>query len=239
MKRMIEDSILTDIANAIREKNSSTETYQDIEMAQAVRDIQSGEEVFFNANGVVYTRELQFSNTVTKIGKGYANCTELVKVVLNEGITEICTEAFTNCKKLKEINIPLTVKSIGNSAFVNCVSLKELYIPDGVTLLASAVINGSGIKTLYIPSSINSIGWGALGNCGNLEFVTLGQGFNCHGLNLSSSSLYSRETIVSWFEALADRTGLETYTLTIGGTNLAKLTEEDIAIATNKNWTVA
>jgi hypothetical protein len=239
MKRMIEDSILTDIANAIREKNNSTETYQDIEMAQAVRDIQGGEEVFFNANGVAYTRELHFPNTVTKIGKGYAGCTELVKVVLNERITEICTGAFTNCQKLKEINIPLTVKTIGNTAFMDCTSLRELYIPEGVTLLASNVINGSGIKTLYIPSSINSIGWGALGNCWELEFVTLGQGFNCNGLDLSSSKKYSRETIVSWFEALADRTGLETYALIIGPVNILELIEADVAIATNKNWTVA
>ena len=63
--------------------------------------------------------------------------------------------------------------------------------------------------------------------------------FNCKNVNLSMSSKYTRETILQWLNALADRTGQTAYKLTIGATNLAKLTEEDILIATNKNWTLA
>jgi hypothetical protein len=40
-------------------------------------------------------------------------------------------------------------------------------------------------------------------------------------------------------EALADRTGQTAKTLTMGATNLAKLTDGQKAIATNKNWTLA
>ena len=69
--------------------------------------------------------------------------------------------------------------------------------------------------------------------------MELEQGFNANDLDLSVSTLYTAETIVSWLEALADRTGQSTYTLTIGSTNIAKLTEAEIAIATNKNWTLA
>ena len=69
--------------------------------------------------------------------------------------------------------------------------------------------------------------------------MELEQGFNAKNLALSASTLYTAETIVSWLEALADRTGQSTYTLTIGSTNIAKLTETEIAIATNKNWTLA
>lgn len=46
MKRMIEDSILKDMANAIREKNGTEDTYQDIEMPQAIRDIQAGDNYY-------------------------------------------------------------------------------------------------------------------------------------------------------------------------------------------------
>lgn len=38
---------------------------------------------------------------------------------------------------------------------------------------------------------------------------------------------------------LGDNTGYPTLALTLGATNLAKLTDEDIAIATTKNYTVA
>jgi hypothetical protein len=40
-------------------------------------------------------------------------------------------------------------------------------------------------------------------------------------------------------EALADRTGETAYTLTIGATNLNKLTAEQKAIAIGKNWNLA
>lgn len=41
MNRMIDDSVLTDIADAIREKNGTDNKYKDIEMAQAIVDIPS------------------------------------------------------------------------------------------------------------------------------------------------------------------------------------------------------
>lgn len=75
--------------------------------------------------------------------------------------------------------------------------------------------------------------------CTKLKNVTLENGFNANGLNLSVSAQYTAATIVSWINALYDRTGLTTYTLIIGSTNLAKLTTAQKAIATNKNWTLA
>ena len=76
-------------------------------------------------------------------------------------------------------------------------------------------------------------------NCPSLINVTIESGFNCNNLVLSASTRYTAETIVSWLEALADRTGQTTFKLTIGATNLNKLTAEQKAIATNKNWTLA
>lgn len=76
-------------------------------------------------------------------------------------------------------------------------------------------------------------------NCTSLTDVTIESGFNCNGLVLSASTQYTAETIVSWFEALENRTGQVSFRLTIGNTNLNKLTAEQKAIATNKNWTLA
>lgn len=72
-----------------------------------------------------------------------------------------------------------------------------------------------------------------------LTNVTLGDGFNCNGLDLSPSTKYSVDTIVSMLIALADRTGQTAYTLKLGAKNLAKLSDEQKAIATDKNWTLA
>lgn len=46
------------------------------------------------------------------------------------------------------------------------------------------------------------------------------------------------ESLMSVINALADRTGMDSDTLTLGSEHLAKLTPEQIKIATDKNWTV-
>ena len=56
-------------------------------------------------------------------------------------------------------------------------------------------------------------------------------------INLSSCNKMSREALVEVLNNLATVTS--TKTCTLGATNLAKLTDEDKAIATNKGWTLA
>lgn len=53
------------------------------------------------------------------------------------------------------------------------------------------------------------------------------------------SNRYDRATLRALINGLADLTDGTAQTLTMGATNLAKLTAEDIAIATAKNWTIA
>lgn len=57
-------------------------------------------------------------------------------------------------------------------------------------------------------------------------------------LNISSSTKFTREALLEIIGNLKAQTS-GTKTLTMGSTNLAKLTEEDKAIATNKGWTLA
>lgn len=54
--------------------------------------------------------------------------------------------------------------------------------------------------------------------------------------DLSASTKFTREALVVVLNNLGTPTS--TQTLTLGSTNLSKLTEEDIAIATEKNWTL-
>ena len=56
--------------------------------------------------------------------------------------------------------------------------------------------------------------------------------------NLQQYSHLTVESLMSIINALMDRTGMDSSTLTIGSTNLAKLTPEQIKVATDKNWTV-
>jgi hypothetical protein len=57
-------------------------------------------------------------------------------------------------------------------------------------------------------------------------------------LSLDTTRL-ERASLRAVINGLADLTGQTAQTLILGATLIAKLTEEDIAIATNKNWTIA
>ena len=48
----------------------------------------------------------------------------------------------------------------------------------------------------------------------------------------------NKQSLIALFNGVADLSGKETKTLKLGSANFAKLTDEDIKIATNKGWTV-
>jgi hypothetical protein len=57
---------------------------------------------------------------------------------------------------------------------------------------------------------------------------------------INTSIILSKESLLYIINNLYDLTanGLSGQTLNIGSTNIAKLTEDEIAIATNKGWTI-
>lgn len=60
-----------------------------------------------------------------------------------------------------------------------------------------------------------------------------------YNFRINVSTQFTREALIEIIGNLVDRTGTTAKTLTMGATNLAKLTAEDIAVATDKNWTIA
>ena len=122
---------------------------------------------------------------------------------------------FWYCKKLtkiQDLGNP-TIDSAGNM-FGNCTSLEEIPPMDvsKVTYFGDAFVNCSSLKAIHMRGMKASF-------------------------NISASTLLTREALLEILNNLG--TIESTETLTIGETNLAKLTDEDKAIATNKGWTLA
>ena len=184
---------------------------------------------------------ISLPDSLTSIGSSaFQNCASLTSISLPDSLTSIGGWAFQYCTSLTTIKLPNSLTSIGSAAFGYCTSLTTIKLPNSLTSIGSAAFGGcTSLTTIKLPNSLTSIGSAAFGGCSSLENVTIENGFNCNNLNISPSTRYSVETMVSWFEALADRTGQAPFTLTIGSTNLNKLTAEQKAIATNKNWTLA
>lgn len=158
------------------------------------------------------------------------------------------TNMFSNCSNLKTAKSTGTASSTGDSVFQNDTSLETVILSNGTTTIGTKVFYGcTSLKTVYLPSSIttatnNSLtttnSYYAFYNCTALEDVQLGQDWNM-SLRLNVSNNLTVDSMVAMFNSLKDLTGDTAKTLTLGSTNLAKLTDEQKEIATNKNWTLA
>lgn len=142
-------------------------------------------------------------------------------------------------RSIQTITIP-QMSRIGAYTFRSCTRLTSVVLPNNITAINSYAFAGcTALVTINFPASLSEITDNAFSNCSLLENVTLENGFACNGLNLSASTKFSVDTMVAMLNALADKTGEQACTLKLGSTNLAKLSNEQIAIATQKNWTLA
>ena len=175
-------------------------------------------------------------------------CTNGEHLVIPEGVTEIKGGIFYRdvspyySNNLKSITFPSTLRSIGYQSFRGQSYITELVIPHGVTTISSSAFAGcSGVQRLYLPNTLTICSSNAFTPTSNMTSFEVEQDFNC-GLSSNvvfSNANFSADVMVNVFNNLKDRTGETAYTLTFGSNNIAKLTAEQIAIATNKNWNLA
>ena len=105
-----------------------------------------------------------------QIGKGaFHKCTNISKIVLNDGITSIGDYAFYNCA-IKDFSIPNTVETIGKYAFYGCSSLQDMFIPNSVKSIEPYTFyNCNGINKLAISENVTSIGDHAFYGCSSID----------------------------------------------------------------------
>ena len=184
----------------------------------------------------------------TSIGDNlFQNCLSLVNVE----VSVFANYMFYQCTNLITAKSTQATIATGNSVFYGCTSLASVIFADGITTIGNQVFYGcTSLKTVYLPSSINatvsstnsltstSSSYYIFYNCTVLEDVQLGKDWNM-SLRLNVSNNLTVQSMVAMFNSLKDLTGNTAKTLTLGSTNLAKLTDEQKEIATNKNWTLA
>ena len=83
---------------------------------------------------------------------------EILKIVIEPGITDIGEELFYGCQDAVSVSIPSTVTKIGANAFYNCNSLTSVTIASGVkTIDKQAFYRCSSLTSVTLPSSVTTI----------------------------------------------------------------------------------
>lgn len=191
----------------------------------------------FNSTNVIYLtysfaycqnlEELDLSNcntaNVVRMQNMCTASTNLKKIIMQNLDLSNCDNigsAFSNLKKLEEIDFSGTDTSNITSFLNMCLSCSALVRFKGVL---DVINNTANIANIF-------------GACSNLEEVYI-KNLNSSGLSLSGSPKMKKECLVYLLENAIGTT--ETRTLILGSTNLAKLTAEEIAVGTNKGYTIS
>ena len=198
----------------------------------------------WTTDGRLYYKNMIFPEGTEIIGGDnvnsmYRNVNEIESVVMPDSVTSIVNAVFYGCKGLKNVTFGKSLTSVGQIAFRDCTAIEtvDLINTSLTTLNTWAFKDCKALTTVTLPNTITYVN-DPFDDCKNLENVTLQNGFLCT-INFSASTKYSVDTIVNMFNALAVVPDGETRTLTLGATNLAKLTDKQKQIATDKGWTLA
>lgn len=178
------DSTLTDIADAIRGKNGSSDTYKPSEMPAAITAVPSGGGGDNNWADVMRGDSTSlYDNSVTELPDyrlgGYSSGTWIEEVSFPE-ITKIGSYAFTSQTKLEHISIPKLTHLGSFNVFYGCSALTELTLPNLVDGVGGNPAHVLG-KTFMGATAIKKIDLGKYSNTTSIGFST---DFcrNCSGL---------------------------------------------------------
>lgn len=194
----------------------------------------------------------------------FQKCTALTSVRLPSDLIKIPYGLFMNSSKLSSLTIPSGVTEIGGQAFYNCSALTSITLPEGLTTFSDTQhFYGTGITSITVPSGVSVLKStfqyatklvtvtikgditetnNAFIQCSALTNVTFEKTVKVTNNNFkfNNSSKLTVASMVNILNAIVDNSGEETqYTVYFGSTNLAKLTDEQKAIATAKNIILA
>lgn len=249
---------LTDIANAIRTKTGTTQPINAQNFSTEILNIQTGgggntlknlldatksaSRLFSNYQGTSVDNLIQYGDTenVNNMSSMFAECINLASIPqLNTANVTTMFAAFQNCKTITTIPVLDTGKvNKMTSMFEYCNNITTIPLLNTSNVINMNYMFSGCNQLISVPaldvSKVTSF-YQCFAACINLKSILMTNiGDN---LDISASIKFEREDLLTILNNL--KTVTETKTLTMGSRNLAKLTDEDKAIATNKGWTLA
>lgn len=120
--------------------------------------------------------------------------------------------------------------------------LKNIIIGEGCSYNANYLFcNNLDIKEYtFNPTHVLTGVIYMFGYCHSLNKINFYDNFKVNDLDFTQCRILTHDSLIDMLNKLADVTGeATTYTLKLGDFNLGKLTAEEVAIGTNKGWTIS
>ena len=178
----------------------------------------------------------------------YGN-TNITSVLIPFDTMTIGEHAFENCTAMTSfkgdapagaITDAVGYDTIGAYAFGGCTALTEIILDGGLYgAIADYAFSGcTGLTSItfatgYVGTKL------AFDGCTNVTTIVLNGGVAWFAdIDVSFTDVLTAECLSDMIAALNDYSGGEAHTLTVGATNRARISAEDIAAAEAKNWAV-
>jgi len=151
----------------------------------------------------------------------------VTKVVVQSGITTICSYAFDECINLTSVTIPVGVTKIGNWAFWGCTGLTSLTLPYTLTSTGQGAFGEcSSLTSITIPSNVTTMGGDDFMDCTSLVTVNLSSNLSTIGRNMFSGCVSLKNVTIPAgvtyiaYGAFAECTALAEITIPTGVTHI-------------------
>lgn len=169
-------------------------------------------------------------------GTTTSTCNWSIRELRNLSALPLTTLELGNLAGVSEVSLPNTLETL---TIGNMPNLNKLILPKN---LKSFKMNGSwdSLKTLHLNDGLVSVQlpFGSTGTGFYIQDIKVPTDFNT-SISLKYCISLTHESLVGMLTNLKDLSNESAKTLTLGTTNLAKLSDDEKLIATNKNWTLA
>ena len=125
----------------------------------------------YDLTNVAGTGRVAYGMLGTSCFRDHSN---LKKIVIPEGVTQIGSYAFANCTNLMDISLPQSLKILGGYAFA-WDKFVTIELPDSLETMGSeCFVSCLNLTAINIPNGITTLGYRIFYNCSNLKTLTGG-----------------------------------------------------------------
>ena len=204
---------------------------------------------FYYCGASSITLPAGFGKSATTLHGCFNGCTRLASLTIHDGFGQNAidvTDCFRECRVLQHLTLPAGFGQVATNVgacFLDCISLTTLTLPAGFGQAATSIDHCfrfcRSLTTLTLPAGFGQAATSTVycfQNCPALTTITGNPNFKV-SVDFSSCTKLTHDSLMVVISGL--QTVTETQTLTLGSTNLSKLTDAEKQIATDKGWTLA